>query len=106
MLTLPAHPRHQSLAFFRLHTLDTRSHPCPPGSEEETVSTLNCSKKLRNKLKIFRGLFSQVSYRFLDPKFKTFSRLFSKTIISTDNTDLKKQEQSLFHDALQMYGRD
>ena len=76
---LPAHPRHQSLAFFRLRTLDTRSHPYPPGSEEETVRTLNCSKKLRNRLKIFRGLFSQGSYRFLDPKFKTFSRLFFLT---------------------------
>ena len=81
VIALPAHPRHQSLAFFRLRTLDTRSHPYPPGSEEETVRTLMCSKKLRNRLKIFRGLFSQGSYSFLDPKLKTFSRLFSKPII-------------------------
>ena len=58
VIALPAHPRHQSLAFFRLRTLDTRSHPCLPGSEEEKVSTLNCSKKLQNRLKIFRGLCS------------------------------------------------
>ena len=58
VIALPAHPRHQSLAFFRLRRLDTRSHPCLPGSGEEKVSTLNCSKKPRNRLKIFRGLCS------------------------------------------------
>ena len=105
VIALPAHPRHQSLAFFRLRRLDTRSHLFPPGSEEETVRPLMCSKKLRNRLKIFRGLFSQGSYRFLDPKLKTFSRLFSKTIISFSrlevikwaiSTELKKSRNKAF----------
>ena len=43
--------------------------------------------------------FDQGLYRFLDPKFKTFSKLFSKTIISFSRLkrDLKNmQEQSVF----------
>ena len=62
VMALPAHPRHQSLAFFRLRRLDTRSHPCLPGSGEEKVSTLNCSRKPRNRLKIFRELCSVMAF--------------------------------------------
>jgi len=39
VIALPAHLRHQSLAFFLLRRLDTRFHPCLPGSEEETNGT-------------------------------------------------------------------
>ena len=57
----------------------------------------------------------QASYRYLDPKFETFSRLFSKTIFlfQTQGYQIvhqyrlqKRQEQSFFHDALQTYGRN
>ena len=66
----------------------------------------------------YKGRIIQGSYKFLDPKFKTFSRLFSKTIISFSNLKVIKssdqyipafsknpKKQSL-HDALQTYGRD
>ena len=56
----------------------------------------------------------QGSYRFLDPKFKTFSRLFPKQEFSRlevikqgINTDLKKYRTNVFfYDALETYGRD
>ena len=54
----------------------------------------------------------QGSYRFLDPKFKTFSKttyFFSrlKVIKLVINRDLTKtKEQSFYHDALQTYRRD
>ena len=60
-------------------------------------------------------LVIQCSYRFLDPKFKTFSGLFSKAIISFSrlevikqviNRDLEKRRNSFFNDALQTCGRD
>ena len=63
-------------------------------------------KKVSNLVECSQGL-----YRFLDPKFKTFSPPFSKTVISQgyqivigdQYSPLKKQEQSFFHGALQMY---
>ena len=53
--------------------------------------------------------FDQGLYRFLDPKFKTFSKLFSKTIISFSRLerDLKNtQEQSVFMMLCKCTGQD
>ena len=85
---------------------------------------LQCISSHVRKLKFYSFFYSknflvtaicpiQGWYKFLDPKFKTFSRLFSKTIICFSrltvvnwviNTDLKRQ--SFLHSALHTNARD
>ena len=61
------------------------------------------------------GFSIQGSYRFLDPKFNTFSRIFSWTIdffqtqgyrIGNQYRPWKTQEESFLHGALQIYSQD
>ena len=73
---------------FRLSMIQTRvrntcvAEPCrarrkQPTAEKKSITKTPLSQNLNTEYYYYKG-----SYRFLDPKFKTFSTLFSKTIIS------------------------
>ena len=73
---------------FRLSMIQTRvrntcvAEPCrarrkQPTAEKKSITKTPLSKNLNTEYYYYKG-----SYRFLDPKFKTFYTLFSKKIIS------------------------